>query len=170
MGNLWPESLNNVSRNIANVAENDGRRAATKDIQSVCRSLECIEENNITVWDNDNETVVDSTNNDASSNGLLTDSDCANDVDASSKSLTNDIIPNGQCSVNNSAGVKLPERHQVVKYKTTDDNESTWQAVKILGPAGKKTGKNKNWLNVKDTNTGSSYSMNWSNVKMIGNW
>ena len=110
VGNLWTESLNNVSRNIANVAENDGRRAATKDIQSVCRSLECIEENNITVWDNDNETVVDSTNNDASSNGLLTDSDCANDVDGSSKSLTKDIIPNGQCSVNNSAGVKLPER------------------------------------------------------------
>lgn len=57
--------------------------------------------------------------------------------------------------------VKIPKRHEVVKFKYPDDTE--WKEVTVLGPAGSRRGIYKNWVNVK--NDSSKWSMDWSDVE-----
>ncbi len=55
---------------------------------------------------------------------------------------------------------ELPKKNIIVNYEQMG---KSFQNVKIMGNAGKRTGKNKNWLNVQD-GEGNKWSVDWTTV------
>ena len=70
-----------------------------------------------------------------------------------------DVGPTVQSKVQKNNSI-LPRKNQTVEFRYSD---SDWNKVKILGPAGKKGGVHRNWLNVKDENE-KQFSMDWESV------
>ena len=56
----------------------------------------------------------------------------------------------------------LPKRHDVLRY--LDQSDDSWKKVKVLGPAGKKTGGNRSWVNVQDEHN-CKYSLDLESVE-----
>ena len=75
-------------------------------------------------------------------------------VDSRTESSSNNSItlPDSQNTLNKISeysyqipSTKLPKKSQEFKYRHAND---PWQKVTILGPAGSRKGKYKNWVNV----------------------
>jgi len=80
--------------------------------------------------------------------------------------LTQETVPNQPAEVGPTVQSQvhkssiLPRKNQSVDFRYDD---SDWNKVKILGPAGKKGGIHQNWLNVEDENK-KQFSMDWEKV------
>ena len=57
----------------------------------------------------------------------------------------------------------LPKLHSKIVYHNPDTQ--SWSEALVLGEAGKSTGKNKTWLNIKNLGDDSHQSVNFSNKK-----
>ena len=75
------------------------------------------------------------------------------DIEEDHSDIFNKEVPSisGTNEHNNSEGypvirrsILLPKPNQSVKYRYSVNED--WRNVKVLGPAGKRTGRNKNWL------------------------
>ena len=55
----------------------------------------------------------------------------------------------------------LPRKHQCVDIKTNQHPD--WRRLQVLGRGGKASGKHRNWINVRDINTGEEDCIDWKN-------
>lgn len=73
----------------------------------------------------------------------------------------NNVISNSIRNVN-----ELPKVNQCVRYRHQDSDD--WISAKVIGRAGKATGKHKNWLNVQNLENKVESSLDWS--KEVSEW
>ena len=65
-------------------------------------------------------------------------------------------------NIENNNTKHLPKLQQCVQFKIPDSDE--WKNVKVIGRAGKATGKYKSWLNIKDLDAGVESPIDWDTV------
>ena len=56
--------------------------------------------------------------------------------------------------------IKLPKSNDHIEYCNPDND--TWEKVLVIGCAGKATGQNKYWFNIKNLDTGNFYSIDFN--------
>ena len=57
---------------------------------------------------------------------------------------------------------KFPKCNQCVKYRTPQCKD--WISVKVMGKAGKSSGKYSSWLNIQRLDDGVEQSINWDDI------
>ena len=90
--------------------------------------------------------------------GNLEDSTSEEILDVPEEELETEVPQTDVAAINEK--IPIPKRSQDVKYRYTDGE---WKHVTVLGPAGSRKGKYKNWVNVADGDE--EWSMDWSDVK-----
>ena len=61
--------------------------------------------------------------------------------------------------------IKLPKSNDHIKYCNPDND--TWEKALVIGHAGKATGQNNYWFNIKNLDTGDFYSIDFNKWKYL---
>ena len=61
--------------------------------------------------------------------------------------------------------IKLPKSNDHIKYCNPDND--TWEKALVIGHAGKATGQNNYWFNIKNLDTGDFYSSDFNKWKYL---
>ena len=61
--------------------------------------------------------------------------------------------------------IKLPKSNDHIKYCNPDND--TWEKALVIGHAGKATGQNNYWFNIKNLDTGDFYSIDFNKGKYL---
>ena len=129
-----------------------------------CR-LQHIDHNNCETKDSKSNEHDNSNKTNGDNSSETNDNSIIPIVDSKTESRSNNSItlPDSQDTLNKNSkhshqipSPKLPKKSQEVKYRYAND---PWQTVTILGPAGSRKRKYKNWVNV--SNGVKSWLMNW---------
>ena len=75
----------------------------------------------------------------------------------------NQNINESGCYSQTEIPIKLPKSNDHIEYCNPDND--TWEKALVIGCAGKATGQNKYWFNIKNLDTGNFYSIDFNKVK-----
>ena len=86
-------------------------------------------------------------------------------IDVNNEQQNKDIVAQKSNQVNTAISINLPIANDNVEYLNPDSNNL--EKALLIGRAGKATGQNKFWFNIKNVETGNLSSIDFSKIK---NW